>query len=99
MRCSTPGTVINDQTKNAPAIGVIDAVSKKHDLDYYAAGKIKDPIERAKAIHQADEEAIKGYLQHPNAQYQKEALAAIGGKYVLEQALSALRGVASTIYG
>ncbi len=95
---SGPHTVV-EGNENVPPIGVIDAVSKKHDLDYYAAGKIKDPVERAKAVHKADEEAIRGYLQHPNAQYQKEALAAIGGKWVLEQALSALRGVASTIYG
>lgn len=95
-----PGTRVDiPAIANAQPYNGIDAVSKVHDLDYLAAGKIADKAERAKAIHEADRKAIIGYNKYPNDNGYSAALAGIAGKFGLEQALSAIKQTPSTIYG
>jgi len=77
----------------------IDAASKVHDLDYMAAKNEPDPVKRAALIHEADRKAIIGYQRYPNENGYSAALAGIAGKFGLEQALSAIKGKASVLYG
>ena len=93
-----PGTRI-DLHPNAPPINHIDAASRAHDIDYANAEKIKDSLLRARAIHAADEKAVKEYTKYKNEDGYKPAVLGIAGKWGAEQALSYYKGKPSTFYG
>ena len=93
-----PGTRV-DLHPNAPPINNIDKASMVHDFDYVKAEQIRDPIARAKAVHDADLRAVREYNKYKTEDGYKPAMLGIAGKWGAEQALSFYKGKASTFYG
>lgn len=97
-----PGTRIDlKNVRDYKPYSGVDSCSRTHDLAYEAIGKRKDlsKAERAKLIHQADEEALKCYDKYKGDKTYNLAKLGIQGKLDIESILSALRGEESTFYG
>jgi len=94
-----PGTQLSDKNRNVKPFNNIDAASRTHDLDYEEAGKIANADDRARAVHEADKKAIAEYNKHKGESGYLPAVIGIGGKYLLEKALSKIKGKPTTLYG
>jgi hypothetical protein len=94
-----PGTSLSGKNRDTKPFNHIDNASRIHDIDYETASNILDKDERARAIHEADRKAIAEYNKYKNENGYLPSVAGIGGKYLLEQALSKIRGKPTTLYG
>lgn len=94
-----PGTRMDlEKVRNFPPYNNIDACSRTHDLDYGLAFAEPDMEKRALMVREADKKAIKCYLQYPDDDGFKEALAGISGKLTAEKLLSIYKGKPSLFY-
>lgn len=97
-----PGTRMDlKEVRDFPPYNGIDACSKTHDIQY---GDIKHnqtltKEQKAKAIMNADREAIECYNMHKNEYGYGPAKLGISGKLGVETLLSMLKGKPSTLYG
>lgn len=96
-----PGTRIDlENVRNAPSINETDKYSRIHDLAYDKAKHIKNPEERAIAIHKADQNFIRDVSKVKGEEPERSlGLAGIGGKFHLEQLLSTFLQKPTVIYG
>jgi len=94
-----PGTSFAHGNRDFKPYNHIDNASRTHDIDYETAGKILDRDERIRAIHEADKKAVAEYNKYKNEDGYLPAVIGIGGKYLLEKALSKIRGKPTTLYG
>jgi hypothetical protein len=93
-----PGTRL-DLHPDVKPYNDIDACSKKHDEDYAKASVATDPLEYARLIRKADEDAISCYDRFPKEDGYEAARAGIKGKLDAEQLLSLYKGKPSVFYG